>query len=265
MEQAELDGLRAWFFEYIRQFYGDEEYVNDNLRLKEEHTKRTCEEMLYLAGEVGLSEGDVRVAEAVALLHDVARFVQFVRCRTYVDTKCGMNHGRMGMEILKKEGVLEGIDGAEREVILRAVEYHGVKDVPGELDERTRLFCGLIRDADKLDIYQLMVTNWRQYRDDPENFRFEVEIPDEPYVSEEVAADVLAGGTVDYAKLRTWNDMKLVTLGWVYDVTFAATLRRIKQRRYLEDIIDLLPDIEQVQQVAAKVLADVEERIRSEK
>ena len=53
MEQKQLDGLKEWFYEkYVVSFYGDDAYVNTNLKRKVEHTRRICGEMRYLAKEL---------------------------------------------------------------------------------------------------------------------------------------------------------------------------------------------------------------------
>jgi hypothetical protein len=62
--------------------------------------------------------------------------------------------------------------------------------------------------------------------------------------------------------LRTLNDMKLCVLGWVYDVNFVATLRRLKERRHLETIFEFLPDTPDIRKVREKIFAYVEDRCR---
>ena len=73
MEQTQLDKFRVWFDDYVAGFYGDDEVINANLELKEKHCRRTCEEMLYLAGELGLEENKKRLSETIALFHDIGR------------------------------------------------------------------------------------------------------------------------------------------------------------------------------------------------
>jgi hypothetical protein len=55
--------------------------------------------------------------------------------------------------------------------------------------------------------------------------------------------------------------MKLCSLGWVYDVNFIPTLKRIRQRRFLETIFDFLPDIPDTRKVREKIFSYVENRI----
>ena len=94
MTEQQLKKFRDWFDDYVAGFYGNDEYVNANLKLKEEHSKRTCQEMLYLAEELGLTESQKRLSETIALFHDTGRFEQFVKYRTYSDFR-SVNHCRL--------------------------------------------------------------------------------------------------------------------------------------------------------------------------
>ena len=38
----------------------------------------------------------------------------------------------------------------------------------------------MIRDADKIDIYNVITKSYIQHRDDPDNFKLEIELPDLP-------------------------------------------------------------------------------------
>jgi hypothetical protein len=58
--------------------------------------------------------------------------------------------------------------------------------------------------------------------------------------------------------------MKLCQLGWVYDVNFTATLKRIKQRRFLEKIFDFLPETEDIGKVREKIFEYVDSRIEQD-
>ena len=263
MEQKQLENFRAWFGDYVAGFYGDNEFVNANLELKEEHSRRTCEEMLYLAEQLGLEANQRQVAEVIALFHDIGRFKQFIKYRTYNDPR-SVNHCLLGLEVLRQTKALEGLDEAEKQLIEKAIEYHGLKELPKGLDGQSLLFSKLIRDADKLDIFYLLMESYKQYRDNPKKFMLEIEFPDEPGYSPEVVQRILCGQRVDYSELRTWNDMKLLQLGWVYDVNFTATFKRLKQRRFLERIVDFLPRTKDTEKVRNKVFEFVDSRIKQD-
>jgi len=263
MEQGQLEKFRDWFDGYVACFYGDDEFVNANLKLKEEHSRRTCEEMQYLAEELGLSDNQRRTAVVIALFHDIGRFEQFVKYRTYHDPR-SVNHCLLGLEVLRREKIFEGLESKEKELIEKAIEYHGIKELPGDLDGECLFFSKLIRDADKLDVFFVVTDYYKRYRDNPEEFKLEVELPDEAECSAEVVEKILRGRRVDYNELRTWNDMKLMQLGWVYDVNFAPTLRRVKQCRFLEKIFDFLPETEDIDKVRRRIFEYVDSAIVQE-
>jgi hypothetical protein len=264
MEQEQLEKFKVWFDNYVAGFYGDDEFINANIKLKDKHTWRTCEEMLYLGGQLGLSGNQMRVAEVIALFHDIGRFEQFVRFRTYNDPR-SLNHCLLGLDVLRRTKVLDVLDSHERQLIEKAIEYHGLMELPGGLDGGCLLFSKLLRDADKLDIFYVVTDYYKQYRDDPEGFKLEVELPDEPQYSVEVVEQLLAGQRIDYSTLRTWNDMKLCQLGWVYDVNFPQTLRRITERGFLENIFDFLPDNEDIKKVRKKIFDYVGSRTEQDR
>jgi hypothetical protein len=264
VEQEQLKKFREWFDDYAAGFYGEDESINANLKLKEEHSRRVCEEMRYLAEELGLTENQKRIANAIALLHDVGRFEQFVKYRTYNDSR-SVNHCLLGVEVLCREKVLEQVDGREKDLIEKAIEYHGLIELPSGLDGEELLFSRLIRDADKLDVFYVVTEYYQQYRDNPKEFMLEMEFPDEPTYSNAVVERIVCGRLIDYGKLRTVNDMKLCQLGWVYDVNFTVTLRRIKQRGFLEKIFDFLPESRDINKVRGKIFEYVDSRIEQDK
>ncbi len=260
MEQKQLDKFRAWFDDYVAGFYGNDEFINANLKLKEEHSRRVCREMLYLAGELGLEENQKRLSETIALFHDIGRFEQLVTYHTFSDAR-SVDHCRLGLEILQRTGVLDGIEQEEKKLIEKAIEYHGRKELPPDLDGPNLLFSRLIRDADKIDALFVVTGYYEQYRENPEDCKIDLELPDEPGYSAEVVRNLLQGRPIDYSRLRTVNDLKLCFLGWVYDVNFIPALKRIKQRKFLEKLIDFLPDNEDIEKVKEKIFGYIDSRL----
>jgi len=264
MEQERLDRFKRWFDDYVAGFYGEDEFVNANLKLKENHSQRVCEEMRYLADELGLTGNQKRIAEAIALFHDIGRFKQFVKYGTYNDPR-SVNHCLLGVEVLHQTKVLEGLERKERELIEKAVEYHGSRELPDNLDGECLLFSKLVRDADKLDVLYVVMQYYKQYRDNPEEFKLELELPDEPGYSDEVIENILCGRRVDYNRLQTMNDMKLCQLAWVYDVNFTATLKRLRQHRLLEKMFDFLPATGDIDRVRKKIFQYVDSRMKQDR
>jgi len=260
MKQDQLDRFKRWFEDYAGRFYGDDDYVNAHLRLKQEHTERTCQEIRLLAEALTLDADQTRIAELIALFHDIGRFPQFVKYRTYSDPK-SVDHGQLGVHVLREEGILATLRREEKQWVETAIELHGRKALPPNLRGRTLLLTKLIRDADKIDILRVVLNNYKGYREKPDAFLLEIELPDEPEYSPDVLEALFNEERIDYRKLKTLNDMKLCQLGWVYDLNFTASLKRIDECGFLPELFTFLPQDDAIQQVCRKIQNDVAARL----
>lgn len=261
MEQRQLNELRDWFEDYVAGFYGDDEYINVNIKHKESHTQRVCREIRHIAERVGLSFPQRRVAEAVALFHDVGRFEQFVQFRTYHDA-VSVRHALLGVQILKQERVLESLEESQQEWILKAIEHHADKQLPKDLDGPCLMYTQLIRDADKLDIYKVIMRYYERGKDDPLGANLGLGFPDPPDYSPHIVEKLLRGESIDYNELRSLNDMKLIQLGWIHDINFTVTLEQIKERRYLEMLMGFLPKKAETEAIGQKIFSIVDEKLK---
>ncbi|AJE03745.1 HD domain-containing protein [Geobacter pickeringii] len=239
MDDATLSALRCWFRDYCRTFYTDNEDDNRNIRLKEEHTAQVCATMELLADSLALAPADRRLAAAVALFHDVGRFEQFRRYRTFKDS-ASVNHAALGARVLAEEGVLAGVAEGERRLIASTVGLHNVFRIPAGLDERHLLFLRLIRDADKLDIWRVFIEFYRQPAGERAS-AVSLGFPDIPHCTPAVVDTLLGGEMVDLATLRTLNDFKLLQLSWVFDLNFSCSRQVVRERGYVELIADMIP------------------------
>ena len=261
MKQAKLEAFKMWFTEFVRGYYDDDEFVNYNIRLKECHTHRVCKEMRDLSAALKLGQNDLLLAETITLFHDVGRFPQFKQYRTYKD-QISENHCLLALKVLAEHNVLADLPDDERAVIEKAIEVHGAKEIP-EMDERTTHFAKMIRDADKIDIFTLLVENYRILAVEPEKFKWELEYPDTPECNPVIINAILNQQLIDYRELKTVNDAKLLQLGWVYNIYFDWSLKQLCDRGYLQAIIDLLPETEDVRQATDYVISYVKDRIQN--
>ncbi len=264
MQKEQLDAFRRWFTEYVATFYtAGDDFLNQNIQLKECHTHRVCNEMRQLATVLKLDSNDLIITETIALLHDVGRFPQFKQYRTYKD-QISENHCLLALKVLAEYNLLAGLPDDERMIIEKAIEFHGVKELP-QLGERPMHFAKLIRDADKIDIFELLVNNYRMLAEEPEKFTWELEFPDTPECSPEIIDALLNQQLIHYDHIKTINDAKLLQLGWVYDVYFDWSLKQIYDRGYLRDIIKLLPKTKEVRRATECILEYTQKRIEEYK
>ncbi|MFH0880871.1 MAG: HD domain-containing protein, partial [Lentisphaerota bacterium] len=154
MNSEQLNLIQNWFLNYTQTFKEEDGKLVFPLQMKMEHSARVVDDSRTLARQAGWTEPDVRVAEAIGWLHDVARFSQFKEFHTFHDPRSA-NHGEWGWDILKQGDLLVACDPLDRQRVLDGVRYHNRKTIPVETAEDSLRFVKLIRDADKIDIYKI--------------------------------------------------------------------------------------------------------------
>ena len=147
--------------------------ANPRIKLKIDHTYRVARLCERIAKSLGLGDKDVDLAWLCGLLHDIGRFEQVRRFNTFNDG-ASVSHAKLGVEVLfgspdaepPSEPVVATADGrpapgsirtfldddVHDALIRTAVATHSDFRLPADLDKRTRCFCDILRDADKIDI-----------------------------------------------------------------------------------------------------------------
>lgn len=239
MQEQEFKKLKGWFTQYCRSFYSADQADQKNVVLKEEHTYNVRRNILEIARGLALEAHLIGLAEIIALFHDVGRFPQYKRYKTFRDS-ISTNHAALGSTVLIENNVLRNVPADEREIILRAVALHNVFTVPDKLDDQTLLFVKMIRDADKLDIWRVFIEYYAQ-PDEDRAHAVGLGLPDIPDYSPEVLSSLLRKEMVHLSSLRTLNDFKLLQLAWIFDLNFTRSLQLVLERGYIEKIAASLP------------------------
>ena len=247
MTEKHILFLRKWFKDYVKGFVGDDPYTKKNVAIKEGHSYRVCGHCIAIARSLDLPREKQYLAEAVGLFHDIGRFEQFEKYRTFND-KQSENHGELGARVMRRENILSQLDAAEQTIILKGIQFHSIKDLPENENEETRFFLKILRDADKLDILNVL-TDYYNSEDKDSNPALVLDLPDTPEISEAVIDDIMEKRCVNLKNVRTINDFKLLQTSWVFDVNFDYTLRYIKEHGFIEKIINVLPQTAEIQQV----------------
>ena len=250
MTKEQFYSIQSWFEQYIEQFYSNDPAFQRNIELKRNHSRKVWRNAADLGKSIHLDENDQLIIETASLLHDVGRFEQFRQYGTFSDKK-SVNHGWLGVEVLKKKDILRDLNEGEREDIYTAILNHNKKEVPEDEDQRKLTFIKLLRDADKLDIWRL-VTDYYCGNGETNN-TLQLDLPDEPDISQANIDDLLNGRMADLRNLRTLNDFKLLQISWVYDLNFDRSFQILKEKGYLVTIFDSLSQTEDVQKVRAMV------------
>lgn len=257
MNEMTLRRLTRWFDDYAGRYYVGDEGLDYGIELKHAHSRRVRNASGVVARRLNMTVEDVFLAEAIGLFHDVGRFEQFKRYGTYHDNR-SVNHAELGVAVLKEEKTLDVLPPLERELFLSAVDWHNRLVIPDDQPERTRRFACLLRDADKIDIFRVVVEYYRE-RDAGGMRRstIELEMPDEPGYTEEVFEDVWNRRRVNSESIKCLNDFKLLQIGWLYVLNFDASFEVVKSEGYLRGIFDFLPDTDSIRRLKERVDEDM--------
>lgn len=181
--------VKRIFVEYVAPY----NVQDDKIRLKIEHTYRVaalCEQIAKsLVKSAGLTSNDVDMAWFLGMFHDIGRFEQVRRFGTFYDAE-SIDHAALSADITfgggaenKKEvdramgnrtiedngtedsfgafiadKVLTATNGSvDMRIAELAIRKHNVYRLPDNLTERERMFCNILRDADKIDILKVCV------------------------------------------------------------------------------------------------------------
>ncbi len=128
--------------------------------LKIEHSYKVCDIASQIGSSVDSVDKDVELAWFMGLLHDIGRFEQIKRYGTFLDAH-SVDHAELGADILFKDGIIGRFDTAglpdDWSILTeKAIRLHNKLNLPTALSARERLFCDILRDADKVDIFRVL-------------------------------------------------------------------------------------------------------------
>jgi len=239
VKDHQLKEIEAWFERFVATFCAESPSEQRNYALKIDHTYRVRAIMERLAASLDLCPEERTLASAIAICHDVGRFPQYRQYGTFNDAT-STNHAALAVQTLNAEGILDGLTDKRRSMLLQAVALHNVFILPGDLDPVVRRFAMLIRDADKLDIWRVMI----EYCTSPPEERASAviwELPDTGVCTIPALEEVMAGRMLNRSFLKTADDFKLLQLSWVFDLNFDESFNILAERGYITTLASLLP------------------------
>ena len=251
------------FAEYVRNYDPSDEKI----KLKIDHTYRVAGLCQRIAESLGLSESDVDIAWLLGMLHDIGRFEQIRRFGTFNDAQ-SVDHAEFGADLLLKEGLIrkfaEGYyeecelarsGNEEAEQIIKNNEYHN-KDtgllemairqhnkyrVKEDLTERQRMFCDILRDADKVDIFKVNA-------DIPMEIIYDVTTEElkNGVITKEVLESFYKKETVLKSVRRSAVDHIVGHISLLFELVYKESYRQAKEQGYVYKLLDFKSDVPEV-------------------
>jgi len=251
------------FAEYVRNYDPSDEKI----KLKIDHTYRVAGLCQRIAESLGLSEPDVDIAWLLGMLHDIGRFEQIRRFGTFNDVQ-SVDHAEFGADLLFKEGLIrkfaEGYyeecelarsGNEEAEQIIKNNEHHN-KDtgllemairqhnkyrVKEDLTERQRMFCDILRDADKVDIFKVNA-------DIPMEIIYDVTTEElkNGVITKEVLESFYKKETVLKSVRRSAVDHIVGHISLLFELVYKESYRQAKEQGYVYKLLDFKSDVPEV-------------------
>lgn len=247
--------LRDFFISYVNQFEMDDSEDQENIDLKIRHSYRVCEEMENIIEDFELSGDEFYLAKIIALFHDIGRFKQYKEYKTFSDYK-SEDHGELGVQVLEENGLMADFSPEHQKIVISAIRLHNNPELP---DDNELFFAKLIRDADKLDIFNLFKEKYEKENEETEL----IKLDHRPEISDHIYEKLKNKELIKYDNLETVNDLKLMQMTWIYDINFSKTLDIIKERKYIETIYNSMPDNKRAKEIYEMVTNEFENRIKT--
>ena len=216
----------------------------EHLQLKWQHSLNVLSNAEKILAALKLPAELTRAAQLAALYHDVARFEQYMRFKTFRDQESA-NHGLWGSKILKQQNFLANESDYTTRLVRAAVGMHNRFVLPAQLAYAYQTVTKVVRDADKIDILRVLAEYMKP--GGKQSNVVTANLPDQPKLwSQAVYADVIAGRNASYTDMRYLNDFRLVLGSWVYALNFEQSRNLIAAQGHWAKVLAGLPEGEEM-------------------
>ena len=145
---------------------------NIGIALKIAHTYRVAELSERIASVVANPQQIMNIEAAdfawlLGIFHDIGRFEQITRYGTFKDA-ISIDHAELGADILFCDGLFyDFISDIEpsltadelnilKNIAEKAIRLHNKLKIPENIDNDTKMYTKILRDADKIDIFRVL-------------------------------------------------------------------------------------------------------------
>lgn len=245
-----LEKAKKEFKKYISNY----DLKNPDIERKVGHSYRVTEISGKIARSLHLTDEEVELAILIGLLHDIGKFEQQTRYGTYNDI-CTIDHGKLGVKILEENGYIRNYIKDEKydNIIKTAIYNHNKYEIESGLDVKTIMFCKIIRDSDKLDIFYEAIEMYWKYK---------VEIKNG--ISSKVLIDFISERQILNQDKITQLDKAIAIISYIYDTYYQESFKIIKENDYINKIMNkfeiedkhVKEQFEKVRSIANKYVED---------
>lgn len=204
---------------------GDEAF-----RIKIAHTGDVVRIITSLGKKLKLKKRQLFLTQLTALYHDLGRFVQYEKYKTFNDN-VSIDHSMESVKILQELNFLKDLSLEEQSLIKQAIIEHNKKDMSRGLSKNEMYLSMLIRDADKLSNFPFFLKNYDKFKLLKSNV----------YNSEFIQS-ILVKKPISNTALKTIEDYYLYHLSWFNDLNYKISIDYAIAENYISRIIARIAD-----------------------
>lgn len=224
----DIENAKKVFYEYVKKYNAKD----GKIALKINHIIRVSSISKGIAETLNMSEEDIKLAEFIGLLHDIGRFEQIRVYNTFYD-KDSVNHAEYGVKVLFEDGLIENFNVEEKyyKIIKLAILNHNKSRIENGLNEKELIHAKIIRDSDKLDIYNVLLTDTVQNT-------YECETLENEEFSEEIVREFKEDNLIIYKNMQTNADLWIAHIAYVFDFYFRESYIKLKEKDYINKLFE---------------------------
>ena len=250
----------------FKKYTDNYDISDEKIKLKVDHTYRVAALSERIARSLGLGDDDTNLAWLIGMLHDIGRFEQLKNYGTFSDAE-SIDHAHYGVELLFEDGLIEKFASenaakdlkgtkdlketavksenkeketkeiSELDILMTAIWNHSAYRVEEGLTDRVKMFCNIIRDADKIDILKV-------------NYDVTLEViydvTTEELKNSGVTDEVMKAFMEHHAVLRSLKKTPIDNLvghaALVFELVYNESFKIVKEQGYIEKMLSYVSD-----------------------
>ena len=221
--------------------------TSSEIQLKIEHTYRVANLCDSIAKSIDeLSEREENLCWLIGLLHDIGRFEQMKRYGTFLDAN-SVDHAELGADLLFKENLLELFwskpithmsETTELDIIESAIRQHNKLKISDNIGKDKKVYCSIIRDADKIDIFRIS-----------QEIPYEVRMTKKSFDNDKPARDdvmkcVIEHRCVPRMKDGTVFESHIAGCAMAFELVFPRSIEIAREQGYIRQMLRYEPENE---------------------
>lgn len=215
--------------------------ADPKIKLKIDHTYRVATFCDSIARSLNLSDEDRDIAWLCGMLHDLGRFEQIKRYGTFNDSQ-SIDHAKLSADLLFEEHLADDYvygfeQDAMRPVIELAIRSHSAYRLPEKISAREKMFCDILRDADKIDIFRVNIDT------SPEEI---YNVTTEELKNSQVSPEVMQCFDEEHAVLRSLKktaiDNYVAHMALTFELVYPKSRQLVYEQGYLAQMLEFKSD-----------------------